>query len=400
MWGFLLSSVFSVIPRFRPGAVAVLAAGMAVAGLPATAHATGDSAAAGRASAVTAEVQLHVSLLNKTLDVPVDLSLGRVTAPGQSGGTMLSARVDGVDRGAPVTLVKADVGNSDATVDAHGARASVKLVGARVHLPGLPFTTLLALDTVNAEVGCPVHGQPTAKAEVLGTVKVLGRTVSLSAGGPTRVKVPGVGEVSAELSKRAVTTSTAAATALELDVTVDPLALNVAKVTGRVAVASVDCEKPRSHGGGGDPTPGVSDSPDPSPSEPPSGSTAGTSAGTSSGTSAGTSAGTSSGSSAGSSSGASAGSSGASAGTSGSSGGSSQSPAPTGSASTAGATAGATAGGSAGGEVTVPQATGADLAETGSSGTPLMLGGAAVLVGAGVAAMIAVRRRRTSHSRS
>ncbi|WP_377268854.1 SCO1860 family LAETG-anchored protein [Peterkaempfera sp. SMS 1(5)a] len=241
-----MSSVFSAIPGLRPGAVAVVAAGLVVAGLPAAAHATAPAHAtgSGRAAATAAEVRLDVGLLNRTVDVPVDVSLNKVSAPGQGGGTMLTARVDGVAQGAPITLVKAQLGTTRATVDRKGARASVRLVGADVHVPGLPLTALLGLEAVTAEVDCPVDGRPTADVDVLGTLRVLGRRVTLTAAGPTRIAVPGVGVVSAELSRRAVTSTSAAATALELDVTVDPLKLNVAKVSGRVTVASVSCSKP------------------------------------------------------------------------------------------------------------------------------------------------------------
>ena len=68
---------------------------------------------------------------------------------------------------------------------------------------------------------------------------------SIGAGGPTRVAVPGVGEVTLQLSKTATTTRTAAATALSLDVAVDPLKLNVAKVTGSVVLAEATCETPK-----------------------------------------------------------------------------------------------------------------------------------------------------------
>lgn len=325
---FLVSSVFSAIPGLRPGAVAVLAAGLAVAGLPAS---TAHAAETGRAAATAAEVQLRVDLANSSVDVPVDLSLNEVTAPGERGGTLLTARVDGVAQSAPVTLVRADLATSRATVDQRGARASVRLVGAHVHVPGLPLTDLLGLEAVSAEVTCPVHGRPEASADVLGTLRILGRRVTLSAAGPTRIPVPGVGLVSAELSRRAVTSTTAAATALELDVTVDPLKLNVAKVTGRVALASVSCEKPGSSGTAGGGTGGVTEPP--ATASAPASSTPASSA-------------------------------------------------PASAAPSSAAPSGA------------PQAAGAGLAETGGTVSPLLLGGAALLVAGGAGALVVTRRRR------
>jgi hypothetical protein len=68
--------------------------------------------------------------------------------------------------------------------------------------------------------------------------------VSVSAGGPTEVKVPGVGEVRLDLAQRETTSRTAAATALELTVSINPLNLNVADVTGTVTLAKATCETP------------------------------------------------------------------------------------------------------------------------------------------------------------
>ncbi|WP_055591013.1 SCO1860 family LAETG-anchored protein [Peterkaempfera griseoplana] len=332
-----MSSVFSAISGLRPGAVAVAAAGLVVAGLPAAAQAAGPAHAAGsgRATATAAEVRLDVGLLNRTVDVPVDVSLNKVSAPGQGGGTMLTARVDGVAQGAPITLVKAQLGTARATVDRKGARASVRLVGADVHVPGLPLTALLGLEAVTAAVDCPVDGRPTAEADVLGTLRVLGRRVTLTAAGPTRVAVPGVGVVSAELSRRAVTSTTAAATALELDVTVNPLKLNVARVAGRVTVASVSCVRP-----GAADTSTTTTAPS---AQPPATASAPATAPSSA--------------------------------------------APSGSAAPSA---------SASAAPNAPRTTDADLAETGGSVSPLLLGGAAVLVVVGAGALLVVRRRRGS----
>ncbi len=73
---------------------------------------------------------------------------------------------------------------------------------------------------------------------------VLGKKVTLTVGGTTDVKVPGVGEVRLDLSRTGTTSRTAAATALELKVDVNPLDLNVAEVTGTVTLAKATCEAP------------------------------------------------------------------------------------------------------------------------------------------------------------
>ncbi|AUY49375.1 SCO1860 family LAETG-anchored protein [Streptomyces sp. CB01881] len=243
---------------FRPVA-AVAAATAAVSALMAVpaAHATGPTpqpaAPSGRARAVTAELDLDVSLLNKTVDVPVNIALNKVETPAQGwgsprpeagGGSVLTAKVDGVDQQGPVTLVKADVGTSVTKSDAKGTSASVRLVNADVHAPGLPATTLLGLEALSSEATCPVDGQPTADVVAPARLTVLGKPVTLSLYGPTKVDVPLVGSVSVEFSKRTTTSTTAAASALEVQIEVNPLNLNVAKVTGRITVASVSCEKP------------------------------------------------------------------------------------------------------------------------------------------------------------
>ncbi|MEU4116912.1 SCO1860 family LAETG-anchored protein [Kitasatospora sp. NPDC028055] len=211
---------------------------------PAAPAAPAAAPSPGKARAVTAEVALDVSFLNKAVDVPVDIALNKVETPEQREGSVLTAKVAGVDQTAPVELVKADLGRSVTRVDAKGATASVKLVNADVHAPGLPATALLGLEAMSAEATCPVDGQPTANVVAPARLTVLGKPVTVGLYGPTKVDVPLVGSVSVEFSKKSTTTTTAAASALEVQVEVNPLNLNVAKVTGKVTVASVSCEKP------------------------------------------------------------------------------------------------------------------------------------------------------------
>ncbi|MFI1069742.1 SCO1860 family LAETG-anchored protein [Streptomyces puniciscabiei] len=217
-----------------------LAAGPAALGAGA-AHATTDH---GRASAVVLRTGLDVSLLNKTVDVPLAVSLNEVRAPRSADRTALSARLDGVAGGKPFAVLGADVASAKATVTAGRAEGSVRLVDARLHVPGLPLLSLIEVGTVTARATCEAGRAPAADANVLGAVTVLGRRVTLTAGGPTEVKVPGVGEVRLDLAQRRTTTRTAAATALELKVSVNPLKLNVADVEGTVTLAKATCESP------------------------------------------------------------------------------------------------------------------------------------------------------------
>ncbi|MFE8949262.1 SCO1860 family LAETG-anchored protein [Streptomyces sp. NPDC007856] len=220
--------------------VTALAAAPAVLGAGA-AHATGDH---GRASAVVLRTGLDVSLLNKTVDVPLAVSLNEVQAPQSADRTALSARLDGVADGRPFTVLGADVASAKATVTARRAEGSVRLVDAKLHVPGLPLLSLIEVGTVTARATCEAGKAPVAAANVLGSVTVLGKRVTLTAGGPSEVKVPGVGEVRLDLAQRRTTTRTAAATALELKVSVNPLKLNVADVEGTVTLAKATCESP------------------------------------------------------------------------------------------------------------------------------------------------------------
>ncbi|CAM5723127.1 MULTISPECIES: SCO1860 family LAETG-anchored protein [Streptomyces] len=218
-----------------------LASAPVVLGGAGAAHATGDH---GRASAVVLRTGLDVSLLNKTVNVPLAVSLNEVQAPRSADRTALSARLDGVNGGKPFTVLGADVAQAGATVTARRAEGSVRIAHAKLHVPGLPLLSLIEADTITAKATCEAGKAPVASANVLGAVTVLGKRVTLTAGGPSEVKVPGVGEVRLDLSRRSTTTRTAAATALELTVSVNPLKLNVADVEGTVTLARATCESP------------------------------------------------------------------------------------------------------------------------------------------------------------
>ncbi|MGV9322448.1 SCO1860 family LAETG-anchored protein [Streptomyces sp. NPDC003660] len=205
------------------------------------AHATGDH---GHASAAVLRTGLDVSLLHHTADVPLTLSLNEVQAPGDADRTALSARLDGVNQGRPFSVLRADVASARATATEERAEGTVRLTDARLHVPGLPLLSLIEVGTVTARATCAAGEEPEAEANVLGAVTVLGKRTTLTAGGPTEVRVPGVGEVRLDLAEHRTTSSTAAATALRLKVSVNPLRLNVAEVTGTVTLAEASCETP------------------------------------------------------------------------------------------------------------------------------------------------------------
>ncbi|MFF3657737.1 SCO1860 family LAETG-anchored protein [Streptomyces olivochromogenes] len=228
--------------RFTATAAAtVLAAGPVVLAGAGSAHATADH---GRASAVVLRTGLDVSLLNKTVNVPLAVSLNEVRAPQSAERTALTARLDGVDGGQPFSVLRADVASAKATVSESGAEASTNLTHARIHVPGLPLLSLIEVGQVTSKATCEAGRKPVASATLLGGVTVLGKKVTLTVGGPTEVKVPGVGEVRIDFSRTRTTSRTAAASALELKVSVNPLKLNVADVEGTLTLGSVTCESP------------------------------------------------------------------------------------------------------------------------------------------------------------
>lgn len=236
-----------VVAALIAGPVALLAA-------PAQAATSGD----GKASAVVLRTGLDVALLSKTVEVPLAVTLNEVHAPATAAKTALTAKLDGVDRGQPFSLLRADVATAKATADAHQAEGYVNLVHARVHIPGLPLLSLIEVEKVTSKAVCEAGAPPHAESNVLGHVTVLGKRTNLSAGGSTQVKVPDVGTVTLDLSKSSTTSRTAAASALLLKVSVNPLKLNVADVKGEVTLAQATCESPKApapHQGGDGATP-------------------------------------------------------------------------------------------------------------------------------------------------
>ncbi|MDX2394601.1 MULTISPECIES: SCO1860 family LAETG-anchored protein [unclassified Streptomyces] len=231
---------------FRMPAAALLAAG-AVALLTAPpALATGAAGGGGEGSsgAVVLRAGLDVSLLNKTVHVPLKTTLNEVSAPETAQKTALTVTLDGVEQGKPVSVLKADVATAKATADKNRAEAEANLAKARVHVPGLPALSLVEVEKVTSKAVCEAGKKPVATSNILGTVTALGKKVTLSAGGPTRVDVPGVGSVTLQLSSTGTTSTTAAATALRLKVLVNPLDLNVARVEGEIVLAEAHCTSP------------------------------------------------------------------------------------------------------------------------------------------------------------
>ncbi|MFE1265850.1 SCO1860 family LAETG-anchored protein [Streptomyces sp. NPDC058758] len=224
-------------------AVVALAAGPVLLAAPA-AQATDGEHREGRATAAVLRTGLDVSLLGETVKIPVRASLNEVEAPESESETALSVKVEGAEGGKPVDILTADVATSTATVDERKAEGYVNLAKARVHVPGLPSLAIIEVEEVTSKAVCETGKKPVADSNVLGYVRALGKKVTLTAGGRTELDVPAVGRVTLDLSRTDTTSRTAAATALELDVEVNPLNLGVAKVKGTVTLAQATCETP------------------------------------------------------------------------------------------------------------------------------------------------------------
>ncbi|WP_234101787.1 SCO1860 family LAETG-anchored protein, partial [Streptomyces venezuelae] len=246
--------------------VAALTVGPVLLAAPA-AHATGGE---GRATAVVLRTGLDVSLLDKTVDVPLRVSLNEVRAPRTESETALSVKVQGAEGNKPIDILAADVATSKATVDEAKAEGYVNLVKARVHVPGIPLLSLIEVEKVTSKALCETGKKPVAESNVLGHVTVFGKKTTLSTGGRTQVTVPGVGKVTLDLSRTSTTSRTAAATALELAVEVDPLKLGVAEVNGTVTLAQATCETPKGPAPTQKPTEKPTQPPTQEPSERPS----------------------------------------------------------------------------------------------------------------------------------
>lgn len=377
------------------GAAVALAAGtFAVAP---GAQATPATSGGGTSTATVLRAGLDVSLLNKTVDVPLNVSLNDVKAPADAKETALTVKVgSGVERGHEVNILRADVATANATADRDKAEGYANVAKAQIHVPGLPLLALVKVDAISSKATCQVGHRPTAGSKLAG-VTILGKTISVSAVGTTEVRVPGVGEVSLDLTNTVTTSRTAAATALQLKIHINPLSLGVAEVSGNITLARATCRTPQASGSTGGSTSGGNSGGSTSGGSTNGGSTSGgaNSGGSTSGSTGGGSTGghSTGGSTSGSSNGGSSG------------GGSTTGGSASGTSGSAGTSGGSGSGSGSGGTDTRTQTgTGTvntgDLAETGaSSSTPYMAYGAVGLIAVGGGAFLLTNRRRKAATR-
>ncbi|MGC9539856.1 SCO1860 family LAETG-anchored protein [Streptomyces sp. UG1] len=235
----------------RPAAllsVSALVIGGALAAGPAYAGPANErSGSTGKATAVAARADLGVAV-EGVGDVPVKKALGDLRAPGDAQQTLLTALINGTNKGQPTTLVEAKVAHSSVKADAHRSVGDVKLVGVRAYAPGLPTNPLLSADLLKATASCETGKKPTAKAALADNVTVLGKPVPVNGPGDQHVEVPGVGTVNLVLENATTTDSTGSATALRLKYTVTPAKLGVVKAHGEIVLAEATCAMPDGSG--------------------------------------------------------------------------------------------------------------------------------------------------------
>jgi len=209
--------------------------------------ATAHASETGKASAVA----LHTSLdVNLGQDVrPLTAELNRVNAPSQNGEATekgLTAKVDGYQNGKPFSLLKADVATTRASADDKKAEAYANLVKARIMIPGM--LKPISVETLTANAVCVAGEKPTAEASTL-KLNVFGDEVVLDESRSETVDLK-QGKVTVDLNRESTESNTAAATALELKVTVEPVDPAVKGVSGTVTLADVSCESPAGAGDG------------------------------------------------------------------------------------------------------------------------------------------------------
>lgn len=231
------------------GAATVMVGGAMVTVPAHAAPADGHSQTNGRATATAARADLDVSVANAA-KVPVRASLNAVSAPQNAEKKLLTAEVNGANKGQPIRLVQADVARSKAKAGADRSTGHVKLVGLKAFAPGLPGNPLVSADLLTATASCAAGEKPVAKAD-LENVTVLGKPVKVDGVGSQQIKVPGLGDVDIAVEQETTKTASGAATALKLSYELNPAKLNIVKAAGDIVLSEATCETPKGDGGNG-----------------------------------------------------------------------------------------------------------------------------------------------------
>ena len=233
--------------RRAPVAVAaalLLAVVVLVGGPPA-------GAAPGDASAFGLSADLDISVLGVDADIAGTLgavSVNEASVPPTQTAALVGA--DAILSTVPVAayLQASAISTGASTDPATGSSAYAEVADAQLAIAALPVVGELLIDgdgtVLRAEADCPAGGTPTATADETLTLLVAGISVDLTADVDAVVDLSAAGidgTVTLDLNQTVVTSDTAAATVLQLSVTLSALAGTVT-VAGDVTLASASCE--------------------------------------------------------------------------------------------------------------------------------------------------------------
>ncbi|MEY9862368.1 hypothetical protein ABH935_008013 [Catenulispora sp. GAS73] len=231
------------------------------------------SSQTGTAKAVAGQVHLDVQLLNgllgalhltgpNGLDLPLaDLSLGEADAPNASGdsanftNSVVRLRDNLISTlhlpGPDADLIKADAVSGTARVingpggytQAYATVANLRLFLPLLNLPGASADNgILKVDLISAQATCVPGQKPTASAKMPTTIQLLGQDFPVPLTGEVKLDVPGVADIDVRLAPTTTIDNAGASAAVEAQVTLN--ALNLAKVSGGITLASASCTTP------------------------------------------------------------------------------------------------------------------------------------------------------------
>lgn len=260
-------------PRRRLVSLAAGAAAVAAAlsgALPARAA---DSSAppTGTATATAGKVDLDVTLLGSVLgalggpngiDIPLaNLALGEADAPNANGdsanftNSVVRLRDDLISKlnlpGPEADLLKADLVSGTARVingpggysQAYATVTNLRLFLPLVTLPGASADNgILKVDAVSAQATCVPGQKPSASAKLPTTIVLLGHQIPVPLSGDVDLPLGPLGAVDVHLSPATTTDAAGASAAVEARLTIN--AVNLAKVSGAIVLASAACTMP------------------------------------------------------------------------------------------------------------------------------------------------------------
>ena len=278
------SLLFASAAAVAVTAFGALPAAASDASSPSGSPTSASSSSTGTAKAVAGQVHLDVQLLQgllgglhitgpNGLDLPLaDLSLGEADAPNAKGdsanftNSVVRLRDNLIDTlhlpGPEADLIKADAVSGTARVingpggysQAYATVANLRLFLPLLNLPGASAANgILKVDLISAQATCVPGQKPAASAKMPTTIQLLGQDIPVPLTGEVKLNVPGVADIDVQLAPNTTITNAGASAAVDAQVTLN--ALNLAKVSGGITLASATCTNPgAATSGSGTPT--------------------------------------------------------------------------------------------------------------------------------------------------